>query len=105
MERETTKDVEVGSPSDSRSFCIEADLIPSDTLNRKITWTADNEEVIDFKNNEGLNNYGSRMCFSIKKGAQSRIAAVTDDGGYMAECVLNVKMNIACHAISLSEEL
>lgn len=102
--KETAKDVEVSSPSDSRSFCIEADLIPSNASNRRITWTVDNEEVIDFKDNEGLNNYGSRMCFSIKKGGQARITAVTDDGGYVAECVLNAKMNIACHAISLSEE-
>ncbi len=103
-QKEYTKTVEIKSPEDSRKVCIEASLTPSDASDRGIKWTVDNLEVIRFREEAGLNNFGRRMYFDVKKGGQATAAAVAADGGYTARCLITAKMNIACQEIVLSEE-
>ena len=103
-QKEYEKTVEVKSPEDSRKACIEACLIPSNASNHRIKWTVDNPEVIAFKEEEGLNNFGSKMYFDVKKGGQATAVAIAEDGGYTAKCLISAKMNIACQEITLSGE-
>lgn len=103
-QKEYEKTVEVKSPEDSRKACIEASLMPSNASNHRIKWTVDNPEVIVFKEKEGLNNFGSKMYFDVKKGGQATAVAIAEDGGYTAKCLISAKMNIACQEITLSGE-
>ncbi len=104
-QREYTKTVEIKTPDDSRKACVEASLMPSNASNRRIKWTVDNPEVIEFWEEEGLNNFGNKMYFDVKKGGQATAVAVSEDGGYTVRCLINAKMNIACQEIELSEEI
>lgn len=62
------------------SFYIEAMVVPDDATNKDVKWTSSNESVC-------IVSHG--MVFAIGKGT-CVIIATTEDGGYIATCVVTV---------------
>ena len=59
---------------------LEATVLPEDAANKKVKWTSSNESVC-------IVSHG--MVFAIGKGT-CVIIATTEDGGYIATCIVTV---------------
>lgn len=101
--KESCKKLEFKEPSGSRIACLTAEISPAGASDRRIRWEAENPEVIEFADGTGLNNGGSKIYFTVKKGGKSFIRAVSEDGGRVAVCEIEAVVDISCQKIALSQ--
>ncbi len=66
---------------ESRSYILEATVIPQDATNKAVVWSSSNTRVATVDN--------SGKVTAISEGV-STITATTVDGGFRAECIVNV---------------
>lgn len=102
--KEYNKTVAFENASDSRMICIQASFAPGNASYRRVKWTVSDSDIIEFNEAGGLNNYGDKAYFRVKKGGQAVITAASEEGGYTAKCVIEAAVDIACHDIALSQD-
>lgn len=102
--KECTKTVDISNPADSKVLYLQAVLIPENASYRRVNWTVSDSDIVMFNENAGMNNYGEKAYFMIKKGGQAVITASSEEGSYTAKCIVNATMDIACHKITLSQD-